>query len=691
MGWRYNPRQMSAPQESRLLQLLKDTAGLGDLLTELHQQALAAVRGTASVLLVLEERSRRLHPVSGYQVSALPLEPWLTEPGEARAVAEAVAGASPVVIADLPARAPELAGALQTPAALIAPIPIAGADPGVLVVGVDGARRPGEVAALAPVLAAIGLALERARLERDIALQRELRDLLRDFTQASADTLDVDAGLSVVCDGVVRLFAADRAALWLHDRRSRELVRRATAGVAEGGLETRVSVEDALSIAATALRRDAAELVIGDPKAVLSAPVGIAIPLRGRRRALGTLVIDGVRVEPGSVADILARADELGRQLAAAIENVQLLGDVIASRQQLEDVFDALTDLVVVCDPQLRITRANQAFASRAGVTRDELADRPLGDFVSAGLREWIRRAAAAPVPPVSTTVIADDRLGGTFAVTATPVRQPATGPAFLAVLARDVTRDRELESVQAELNSRLLQTEKLAALGQFVAGIAHELNNPLQGVLGHLELLRSTGAIAAPLRREIRLIYREAQRAARIVRDLLLFAGPHGIKRRRVSVRTLLHGVASLRADAQRARGIELAVDQEPDLPAIDGHALLLQQALLNIILNAEQAIESEGRITLRAVAEDEAVRIEVRDTGPGMTPDVLPHVFEPFFTAKPPGEGTGLGLAVVYGIVRHHGGTVTAANAPGGGALFTLTLPIHRPGGKMGTARDT
>ncbi|HXE80609.1 MAG TPA: ATP-binding protein, partial [Vicinamibacterales bacterium] len=427
-----------------------------------------------------------------------------------------------------------------------------------------------------------------------------------------------------------------------------------------------------------------------DASLALSAPVGIAVPLRGRRRALGTLVIEGVRVEPGSVADILARADEIGRQLAVTIENVQLLGDVIASRRQLEDVFDALTDLVVVCNADLRITRANHAFAARVSAAHADLEDRPLADFVSSELVGWLRDVAATPSTPAATTVITDDRLQGTFAVTANPVSQAAPGAPFLAVVARDITRDRQLESVQAELNNRLLQTEKLAALGQFVAGIVHELNNPLQGVLGRLELLRATGAIPPPLRREARLIYREAQRAARIVRDLLLFAGPHGIKRRRVSVRTLLNSVSALRTDALKRRGIALVIEAAPDLPPVEGNALLLQQALLNIILNAEQAIGSNGIIHVRAHAVGDSVRIEVKDSGPGIAPDVLPRVFEPFFTAKAPGEGTGLGLAVVYRIVKLHGGTVNAANADEGGAVFTITLPAHRAAGKMGAARD-
>ena len=165
-----------------------------------------------------------------------------------------------------------------------------------------------------------------------------------------------------------------------------------------------------------------------------------------------------------------------------------------------------------------------------------------------------------------------------------------------IVLVARDVTPQAELEAERAELRNRLVQSEKLAALGQFVAGIAHELNNPLQGVLGHLELLRTTGAFPKPLRRDMQRIYREADRAAKIVRNLLVFAGSRRLVRRRTSLNATLSRVLSLRAPAFRAANIEVVRRHADALPRVKGDPLLLQQALLNIVLNAEQAIGANG-----------------------------------------------------------------------------------------------
>ena len=330
---------MPSQADGRLVRLLRTSPGMADLLPRLHEELIAAVDGVSSVLLMLDARTKELRPLAGYRVASLPLDPWLTSPPEAAAVQEAMGSGTPVVLSPLARKAPALQEALGAPSAAILPVPVSGADPAVLVIGLKAAATPSAIGTAAGAAAgAFGLALERARLEREVWLQRELRELLQAFTRAAAARLDVGAGLSVICDGAVRLFGADRATLWLHERRTRELVCRGSSESPVSGSPARVSVEDALSTAATVLRRTAPEIVMsrGDASG-LSVPTGIAIPLRGRRRALGTLVIDGVRVEPGAASDVLARADELGRQLAAAIENVQLLKDVIASRRARAD------------------------------------------------------------------------------------------------------------------------------------------------------------------------------------------------------------------------------------------------------------------------------------------------------------------------------------------------------------------
>jgi signal transduction histidine kinase len=272
--------------------------------------------------------------------------------------------------------------------------------------------------------------------------------------------------------------------------------------------------------------------------------------------------------------------------------------------------------------------------------------------------------------------------LRGPFLVTATALLNQKRERVGSVIVARDTTPQAKLEREREELRKRLTQSEKLAALGQFVAGIAHELNNPLQGVLGHLELLRVTGAFPKQLRREIQTIYREADRAAKIVRNLLVFAGSRRLARRAVSLNGVLQKVVALRAPACRAQEIEVVRHYDETLPRVQSDPLLLHQVFLNILLNAEHAIASAGHggrieITTAVAPAGDRIIATVQDSGPGIPELALPRIFEPFYTTKEVGQGTGLGLAIAYGIVLEHGGHIVAANHPRGGAVFTVELP--------------
>jgi C4-dicarboxylate-specific signal transduction histidine kinase len=268
------------------------------------------------------------------------------------------------------------------------------------------------------------------------------------------------------------------------------------------------------------------------------------------------------------------------------------------------------------------------------------------------------------------------------FLLTATPlVTGDRTQPSGLVVVARDITRQTRLEAERTALRERLGQSERLASLGQFVAGIAHEMNNPLQGVLGHLELLIMADA-ARPVRRELRQIYQDADRAAKIVRNLLVFAGSRRMSRRRVSVDRVIARALASRAASRQRNGIEAVVERPSEpLPPVLGDALLLQQAVLNILINAEHAVVENAsrprRISIATTLAGDRVSIAIRDSGAGIPADALARIFDPFFTTKEVGKGTGLGLAITYGIVQELGGTITAHNAPDGGAVFSIELP--------------
>jgi signal transduction histidine kinase len=274
-----------------------------------------------------------------------------------------------------------------------------------------------------------------------------------------------------------------------------------------------------------------------------------------------------------------------------------------------------------------------------------------------------------------------DDRLGGIFAATVTPLINHEGNPTGRVLVARDITAQVQLETEREALRGRLAQTEKLASLGQFVAGIAHEMNNPLQGVLGHLELLIETSDAAKPVRPTLRRIYQEGDRAAKIVRNLLIFTGSQRISRQRLRVDRVLARALASRTASLRRNAIDVSRQYE-DALRVSGDPLLLQQALLNILINAEHAIVSTGKpghihTEIASANDGTTVRLTIEDTGPGIPADLLPRIFDPFFTTKDVGQGTGLGLAITYGIIQEHGGTVLASNLPDGGARFTIDLP--------------
>ncbi len=663
---------------------------MASLLSEIHEHAVRAAGGVSSALVELNPRTGQLTPTSASGLDRLDPVPCLDSANERVLVDRAFDEGRPLRLPEAGTEAPSLRALLGTPAAVIVPLASTEGRLGVLAVGLlDTPRSPDVDQSLAAIGDLAVMALERARLRRDADLRDDVRALVGDLPRSVSSALNLPAGLEVYCDRASRLFAADTASVWLFDRRSRALYLAASTDPAAMARDIRVPAGDLAIPVAAAMRRERAEIA-APPPGREQEPPSIHVPLRGRRRALGTLVLESARTDATRESDLLDLADEAGRQLSAAIENVQLLEELLRSRRELDNTVNSLADLVAVCDTRLRFVHVNRAFASRLGWQRHEAVDRPL-EGVSAVLAEWVTRMVAVPsgdeTPAPEVRVLHEPVLGGTFMVTVTTLPSQEGDPVGAVLVARDITEQARLETERIELRHRLTQSEKLAALGQFVAGIAHELNNPLQGVLGHVELLRATADLPAPVRRDLRVVYREADRAARIVRNLLVFAGSRRIARRRLNLNRVVSRVVALRSKAMRAQAIELVRDLADPLPHLAGDALLLQQALLNIVINAEQAlagVPGPRRLELRtwADATERVVRLEVSDNGPGVPATVLPRIFEPFFTTKEVGSGTGLGLAIAYGTVQEHGGRLFASNRRTGGAMFTLELPFAEEG---------
>jgi signal transduction histidine kinase len=255
-------------------------------------------------------------------------------------------------------------------------------------------------------------------------------------------------------------------------------------------------------------------------------------------------------------------------------------------------------------------------------------------------------------------------------------------GSVRIDALVRDVSERKKLEDQTRDLYHQLLQAEKLAALGQTISGVAHELNNPLATILTWAERL-SQRPMDDKTKRGLETILGESERAAKIVRNLLTFARKRQSTRAMVDLNHVVRETLALRSYEQRITNITIVDALASGLPQVFADAHQVQQVLLNLIINAEQAtLTANGRGTLVVRSwhdvEREAVVLEINDDGPGIAEELQPKVFDPFFTTKEVGKGTGLGLTVAYAIVQEHGGRIRLASHAGSGASFYVELPV-------------
>ncbi|HEX8871498.1 MAG TPA: PAS domain S-box protein [Candidatus Acidoferrum sp.] len=242
-----------------------------------------------------------------------------------------------------------------------------------------------------------------------------------------------------------------------------------------------------------------------------------------------------------------------------------------------------------------------------------------------------------------------------------------------VVISGRDVTEMKRLEE-------QLIQAEKLAAMGQMLAGVAHELNNPLTAILGASELLRDRQGVDDSTKRQLEMTHRQARRAARIVQNLLEFSRPASPQKKQLDLNGIIDRTLQLHEHSLRRNSIEVDFQPASTPPVIVGDANQLIQVFLNLVTNAEQAIgevRSSGHIQIRVGQAGSRVFVTVQDDGVGIKAETLPRLFDPFFTTKRPGGGTGLGLSICMSIAREHGGDIEAETVPGGGAAFTVFLP--------------
>ncbi len=432
----------------------------------------------------------------------------------------------------------------------------------------------------------------------------------------------------------------------------------------------------------------------------------LSVPIALDKEVLGALEI-GSQL-PARFAD----QDEqflqaLGRQFAVAVANAQLYERVHRAKVEWERTFDAISDPIAVFDAHGRTMRVNAALAALRGwpITRTQGRTCAEVGLCGGGCPDCVVGLASRELRSSEREVETGD--GRIFAVTTLPI----TGPSGAVVqFGKEMTEERrraaqlrdlsqELRSTNAELVStlerlrttqaQLVQSEKLSAIGLLVAGVAHELNNPLTSVIGYAQLVNDELAsrpdlaeAAASLSVDVSRVLTESERAARIVRNLLTFARSQSSERERQDVADLCARVVQLRAYDFRLKEIEVVTRFAPDLPPVHADGGQIQQVLLNLLLNAEQAMKGAAmrrlEINVSFEADCGAVLVEIRDSGHGIETANLRRIFDPFFTTRGVGDGTGLGLSIAYGIVRDHGGQIWAESRPERTSFF-IRLPAR------------
>lgn len=413
-----------------------------------------------------------------------------------------------------------------------------------------------------------------------------------------------------------------------------------------------------------------------DVEAMLPDEWAYLVPLAARDRTLGLLVVSAPRSVPLPRRDRVT-LERLSTSLAVALDALLLDEEERMGRERehlLATAFTTIDHPIFILD-RVGMRYANPAAAREYGWSQMELMEmqfeqlvertiepgtRPLGD-AQAGSRVSLiehvhRRADGSEFPAVVTT---------------SPLMSQDGEVLGQVVSVRNVSTERRVEE-------QLRHTEKMVALGELVAGVAHEINNPLTGISAFAQMLLEE-PLQGDQRESVQLIKQESDRAKAVIRDLLIFARRTEAKIGPVDVNDMIEQTLRLRAYPLRLAGVRVVLDLDPTIPNVSGDIQKLQQVLINLIGNAEHAMsESPTRVlTVRTTLSDQGVLVAVSDTGRGMSPEVSRRIFEPFFTTKPAGLGTGLGLSVSYGIVQAHGGEIAVVSEPGAGTTVSVTLP--------------
>jgi len=403
----------------------------------------------------------------------------------------------------------------------------------------------------------------------------------------------------------------------------------------------------------------------------------VFVPIQGKEHSFGVLVIGFARDQDYRRGD-LQFWENVGRQIGLAAENARLFEIVRRSRERFRQLIDTANAIIFALDVSGRFSHFNDTAEELTGYTRQELVGQPFERLVeeprqAEAKRLWGRIWSAQKSVTFELSIRTREQGERLIRWTTAVDLDHHDRKVGVVFVGQDITRQKELESA-------LSQAKKLAALGTMISGVAHELNNPLTAIIGFSEFLANDESLPEGTRHELEIIHQQGQRCREVVDNLLHFSRKDIGAQVGIDVNQVIRTCLQLREYQFHLEGIKVETDLDERLPSIVGDPTQLRTAALNVINNGFDALsgkEGGGTLWIRTRAlPDEKILIEVEDTGGGVrNPE---RVFEPFYTTKGVGEGTGLGLSATYGIVVDHGGRIQVCNT-GQGACFTIVLPVH------------
>ncbi len=513
-------------------------------------------------------------------------------------------------------------------------------------------------------------------------LDRRISELfsLQELSYVLSESMQPGRIVDQVARYAARFLQADGAIVALVEMEGRVL-RVVAASGSLAPLVGQVSHEPDSALVRIAIDRDRIEVAQDGNTPTVHLLAGLMVrsaavaPLKAQGITMGALAVTDRRGGPFTDED-RRLLSTVATNASVVLANSRLYEMVRRSEEEWETTFNALAEGIAVVGPDGAILRANRALAALVEVPERELVGQNFRELFS-GAAEAVSGLIEVSYRGERTVplVVRLEHNNRVLRLTAAPLTGVA--PGSVVILIEDVTEQRLLEA-------QIIQNDKMASIGQLVSGVAHELNNPLTSIAGLAELLLERPAHPELPREHLRVIHDQAERAGRIVRNLLTFARKGVPEQTAVDLNDVVSRTSLLIVYELQLHGIELTSEVSPSPVIVLGDRYELQQVLLNLVTNAVQAVAGlkpgqHRRITLSTIRSNYEAVLRVRDTGPGVPKHLAPYLFTPFFTTKGPGEGTGLGLSLSYGLVKAHGGALTYEPSPEGGAEFRVTLPLY------------